>query len=132
MAESALRHTRVLAIDDSPEFLLGLQSFFEATPNFCLVGTAGSGYEALVLAQELHPDLVLMDLQMTGMSGLKATAEIRRRFPGMTVVIITAHEIPSLEEVCCESGAWGFVKKSRLHEDLPDVLAKFLISHRAE
>jgi len=128
MAQSAVRHTRVLAIDDSPEFLSSLQSFFETTPDFCLVGTGQSGREALTLAQELHPDLVLMDLQMTGMSGLEATAEIRRRFPEVAVVIITAHEIPSLGQVCRASGACGFVKKSRLYHDLPDVLAKFLIS----
>jgi DNA-binding NarL/FixJ family response regulator len=132
MAASAVKHTRVLAIDDSPEFLLGLQSFFETAPDFSLIGTAGSGGEALALAQQLHPDLVLMDLQMAGMNGLETTSEIRRRFPKMAVVIITAHEIPSLGQVCRESGACGCVKKSRLYQDLPDVLARFLISHRAE
>jgi two-component system, NarL family, response regulator DesR len=128
MAQSAATHTRVLAIDDSPEFLSSLQSFFETTPDFCLVGTARSGSEALALAQELRPDLVLMDLQMAGMSGLEATSEIRHRFPGMAVVIVTAHEIPGLAQVCHENGARDCVKKSRLYQDLPDVLAKFLIS----
>lgn len=128
MVESAVRHTRVLAIDDSPEFLSSLQSFFETTPDFYLVGTGRSGSEALILAQELRPDLVLMDLQMEGMNGLEATAKIRDRFPDMVVVIVTAHEMPSLGQVCHESGACDFVKKSRLYQDLPDVLAKFLIS----
>jgi DNA-binding NarL/FixJ family response regulator len=128
MVESAVRHTRVLAIDDSPEFLSSLQSFFETTPDFQLVGTAQSGFEALALAQELRPDLVLMDLQMAGMNGLEATSEIRRRFPEIMVVIVTAHEIPGLRQVCHENGACDLVKKSRLHKELPDVLAKFLIS----
>ena len=96
MTESAVRLSRVLAIDDSPEFLSSLQSFFESTPDFDLVGTARSGPEALVLAQELRPDLVLMDLQMAGMNGLEATSKIRRRFPEITVVIVTVHEMLGL------------------------------------
>lgn len=128
MAESAVRLTRVLAIDDSPEFLSSLQSFFETIPDFYLVGTARSGHEALILAQELRPDLVLMDLQMAGMNGLEATSKIRHRFPEVAVVIVTAHEIPGLRQVCHENGACDFVKKSRLYQELPDVLAKFLIS----
>ena len=124
MVESTVKPARVLAIDDSPEFLSSLQSFFETTPDFCLVGTAQSGFEGLELARKLHPDLVLMDLQMAGMNGLKATAEIRRRFPEMAIVIITAHEMPGLRQICHRSGACDVIKKSRLHQDLPDVLAK--------
>ena len=124
MVESTVKPARVLAIDDSPEFLSSLQSFFETTPDFCLVGTAQSGFEGLELARKLHPDLVLMDLQMAGMNGLKATAEIRRRFPEMAIVIITAHEMPGLRQICHKSGACDVIKKSRLHQDLPDVLAK--------
>ena len=128
MVQSAVRPARVLAIDDSPEFLSSLQSFFKTTPDFYLVGTARSGPEALILAQELRPDLVLMDLQMAGMNGLEATSKIRDRFPDMAVVIVTAHEMPGLRQVCHENGACDFVKKSRLYQDLPDALAKFLIS----
>jgi DNA-binding NarL/FixJ family response regulator len=128
MIPGAVRHTRVLAIDDSQEFLSSLEAFFETIPNFCLIGTARSGHEALALVPELHPDLVLMDLQMEGMNGLEATAEIRHRFPRMAVVIVTAHEIPGLRQVCHENGACDFVKKSRLYQDLRDVLARFLIS----
>jgi DNA-binding NarL/FixJ family response regulator len=128
--ESIVRHARVLAIDDSPEFLSSLQSFFETTPDFCLVGTAQSGHEGLELAWKLHPDLVLMDLQMTGMNGLEATSLIRRRFPEIAVVIITAHEIPSLRQICHTSGACDLVKKSRLHQELPDALARFRISRQ--
>jgi len=130
MVETAVRHTCVLAIDDSPEFLLSLQSFFETAPDFRLVGTARSGDEGVALTGKLHPDLVLMDLQMAGMSGLEATAAIRQRFPETVVVIITAHEIPGLQQICHESGACDLVKKSRLYQDLPGVLARFLGSRR--
>lgn len=128
MIPGAVRHIRVLAIDDSPEFLSNLESFFETTPDFCLIGTGQSGHEALALVPELHPDLVLMDLQMAGMNGLETTSAIRHRFPGMAVVIVTAHEAPGLRQVCHANGACDFVKKSRLYQDLPDVLARFLTS----
>jgi DNA-binding NarL/FixJ family response regulator len=128
MAQSAVKHTRVLAIDDSPEFLSSLRSFFETIPDFCLVGTARSGSEALARVRELQPDLVLMDLQMAGMNGLETTSEIRRHFPGLAVVIVTAHEMPGLRQVCHDNGARDLVRKSRLYQDLPDVLARFLTS----
>ena len=131
MSPSALKCVRVVAIDDSPEFLSSLESFFEITPDFQLVATAQDGYGALALAEQLHPDLVLIDLQMAGMSGLEATQEIRRRFPEIVVVIITGHELPGLQQICHNHGACDLVKKSRLYQDLPGVLARFLSSHRS-
>ncbi|HET9839570.1 MAG TPA: response regulator [Candidatus Angelobacter sp.] len=126
MPPSAVRYARVLAIDDSPEFLSILNVFFDANPDLKLVGTAQNGREALRLVEELHPDLVLMDLQMAEMNGLEATSEIRSRFPEIEVVIVTAHDIPGLRQVCCDNGASDFIAKPRLHRELPDVLARFL------
>jgi DNA-binding NarL/FixJ family response regulator len=130
VAQSAVRHIRVLAIDDSAHFLASLKSFFETTHDFQLIATVTSPDNAITLIQKLHPDLVLMDLQMAGMNGLEATLEIHRCFPGMPVVIITGHEVPGLKQICHDSGARDYVKKSRLYQDLPDVLAKFLISRQ--
>lgn len=133
MLQCGVKHLRILVVDDSPAFVRTLCAFLENCPN-CpnvkIVGLADNASQALVTIGELQPDLVLMDLQMAGMNGLEATSEIRHRFPGMAVVIVTSHEVPGLERVCHESGACGFVKKSRLYEDLPDVLARFLISQR--
>jgi len=126
MPTSTARHARVLAIDDSPEFLAVIHSFFDAKPNFQLVATAQSGLDAVRLVEELHPDLVLMDLQMAGMNGLEATSEIRSRFPETQVVIITGYDIPGLRQIFCDSGAADFVAKPRLNRELPDVLARFL------
>ena len=130
MPDNAVRHIRVLAIDDSSDFLSTLQSFFEAAEAFELIATARSGSEALRLVQKFHPDLVLMDLQMTGVNGLEATSAIRRRFPEIDVVIITAHDVPGLRQICYENGARDVVRKSRLNEELPHVLAGFLISRQ--
>src|SRR5689334_18121776 len=115
MPQTAMKRIRLLATDDSSEFLATLESFFETKPEFCLVGKARSGLEALALTQELRPDLVLMDLQMAGMNGLEATSEIRHRFPGVAVVIITGHEISGLRQICHKNGACDCVRKSRLN-----------------
>ena len=124
MVQSAVRHARVLAVDDSREFLSSLEALLQNITDFELVGTAGSGQEALTLLQKLNPDVVLMDLQMAGMNGLEATLEIHRQFPDVAVVIITAHDFPWLREVCRCNGARDFVSKSKLNERLPDVLAR--------
>jgi len=121
----------VVAIDDSPEFLSSLQSFFATKVDFQLVATAKDGLGALALVEQLRPELVLIDLQMTGMTGLEATAEIRRRFPEVVVVIITAHELPGLRQVCQNHGASDVVRKCMLHQELPEVLAKFLTSRQS-
>ena len=131
MSPSALKSVQVVAIDDSPEFLSSLESFFETAPDFQLVATAQDGHGALALAEELHPDLVLIDLQMAGMTGLEATAEIRRRFPEIVVVIITGHELPGLRQICHNHGACDLVKKARLYQDLPEVLARCLSSQQS-
>jgi DNA-binding NarL/FixJ family response regulator len=126
MAQTAVRHARLLAVDDSPEFLASFESLFAGSSSFELIGKAGSGHEALTLLSELHPDVVLMDLQMAGMNGLETMLEIHRRFPEIAVVIITAHDFPWLRDICHQTGACDFVPKSRLDKELPSVLARLL------
>jgi CheY-like chemotaxis protein len=72
---------------------------------------------------ELQPDLVLMDLQMPGMSGLEATKVLSRRFPTIPVVMLTSHDMPGLRQVCKDSGAYEFAAKDRLSVELPAILA---------
>jgi CheY-like chemotaxis protein len=131
MVQSAVRYARVLAIDDSPDFLSSLAFFFETARGCELVATARSGDEGLPLVEELQPDLVLMDLQMPGINGLQATVELRRRFPEIPVVIVTAHQISCLRQICYDNGAFDLVTKSRLDDELPGVLARILRSRES-
>lgn len=126
--EHAVRHVRVLAVDNSPAFLCALSSFFENDPNVELVATVTSGQEALTAVSELRPDLVLMDLQMPGMNGLEATRELSRRFPEIPVIVVTAHDMPDLCQACKSSGARDFATKGRLSQDLRAILARVLRS----
>jgi len=118
------KHVRVLAVDDSPAFLNTLCTFLEGDPVFEIVATAQNGEEALSAVERWRPQVVLMDLQMPKMNGLEATVELHQHYPELTVIILTAHELPTLREACIKHGAYGFVTKARLGQQLPGLLAK--------
>jgi DNA-binding NarL/FixJ family response regulator len=88
---------RVLAVDDQPPFLAVLCAVVGATGHLEIAGEAQSGEEALVAAHELRPDMVLMDVRMPGIGGLKAAERITARHPPTLVVLVsTTHpdELP--------------------------------------
>jgi two-component system, NarL family, response regulator DegU len=118
------KHVRVLAVDDSPAFLSTLCSFLEGDPVFEIVATVQNGEEALSAVERWHPQVVLMDLQMPRMNGLEATVELHQHYPELTVIILTAHDLPTLREACIKHGAYGFVTKAKLSQQLPGLLAK--------
>ena len=80
---------RLLIVDDHPMFRRGLRTLLAALPEVRVVGEAGGGDEAVRLAAELQPDLVLMDLQMPGGSGLAATRAIVNADPHTRVLVVT-------------------------------------------
>ncbi len=131
MVQCAAKYLRILVVDDSPAFLRTICAFFENHPRVEIVGTASSGHQALVRVGELLPNLVLMDLQMPGMNGLEATRAIGRRFPAIPVVMLTAHDMPGLRQVCKDSGAYEFAAKDRLSVELPAILAQVLPSRES-
>jgi two-component system response regulator DegU len=117
------KHVRVLAVDDSPAFLNTLCTFLEDDPTYEIVATAQNGEEALSAVERWHPQVVLMDLQMPKMNGLEATVELHQHYPELTVIILTAHDLPTLRDACIQHGAYGFVTKAQLGRQLPALLA---------
>jgi DNA-binding NarL/FixJ family response regulator len=132
MLQCPTKYLRILAVDDSPAFLRTLCSFFDKNPGVEVVGTANSAYEAFATIPHLLPDLVLMDLQMPGINGLEATAVLRRQFPAVLVIMLTAHDMPGLRQACKESGAYEFASKSRLGVELPAILAQMRVSRELD
>src|SRR5512135_2461608 len=131
MLRCVAKYLRVLVVDDSPAFLRTICAFFENDTKVEIVGTATSGHQALVRVGELQPDLVLMDLQMPGMNGLEATRALGHRFPKIPVVMLTAHDMPGLRQICKDSGAYEFATKDRLSVELPVMLAHLLPSRES-
>lgn len=83
---------RVLIADDHPMIRSGIATLLDRVPGFQLAGQASDGAEALALALDLVPDLILMDLKMPGTDGLDAIREIRTRLPKLNIIVLTSFD----------------------------------------
>ena len=117
------KRLRVLVVDDSPYILETLTSFLKEHPAFDLVGTAADGQQALLRVAALKPDLVLMDVQMPGISGLEAARRIKASRSDSVVIVMTADDNPGCRAAAKAAGADGFVgKASDMFTDLQSVI----------
>lgn len=113
---------RVLLVDDHALFREGLTSLLSSQPDIVVVGEAEDGLEALVKAQELRPDLILMDVMMPGCGGLEATQLIKQALPDVKIVMLTVHDEDDRLFEAIRSGAVGYVLKSTASESLMPML----------
>ncbi len=113
---------RTVVVDDSETAVRAICSLLKLDPEIEVVGPAQDGAEALALAQKLRPELLLLDLEMPRMGGIETTREMKQELPDVRVIIITVHDTPEVRELCREAGAHGFVPKTRLVQEFPDVL----------
>ncbi|WP_170468501.1 response regulator transcription factor [Ruegeria arenilitoris] len=102
---------RVLIVDDHPMVAEGIQSILESYDEISVVGTLGSGQEAVDQATELMPDVILMDLNMPGLGGLSATEIILERLPQTRILILSMHDSPEYISTALSHGAKGYVLK---------------------
>ncbi|AKS41825.1 response regulator [Wenzhouxiangella marina] len=108
----------IVIVDDHDVVRSGLSGLLSDDPGFDVVGEAATGEQGIRLARELEPDIVLMDVELPGCSGLEATARIRRASQRVRVVVLTAHAEPPLPARLLEVGASGFLSKSSPAEEL--------------
>jgi two-component system NarL family response regulator len=109
---------RVLLVDDHVLFREGLCSLLSARPDIVVIGEANDGLEALVMAQELGPDLILMDVTMPGCDGFEATQRIKEILPDARIVMLTVHDDDERLFEAIRSGAMGYILKSTAAETL--------------
>src|SRR5262245_32929367 len=109
------RATRVLVVDDYPATRASLCEFLGAHGGFEVVGTAADGEEALGLATNLAPDLILMDINLPGVDGLRATEMIQKLRPTW-VIMVSIHDGDGWRAACAARGAQGFVTKHRIQQ----------------
>jgi DNA-binding NarL/FixJ family response regulator len=103
--------TSVLLVDDHEVVRQGLRALLEAQDSFSLAGEAGDGREALRLMETLHPDVVVLDLAMPGMSGLEVLDEIRRRGLHQQVLVLSMYGDGAYVHESMRRGAGGYVLK---------------------
>jgi DNA-binding NarL/FixJ family response regulator len=113
---------KVLIADDHPLMLQGIRRALEASEDIDVVGEARSGEEALALVERRNPDLVLMDLHMPGLHGLECVAEIKRRWPEIKTVVISASDDHATIDSALLAGASAYILKSVSPMDIPSVL----------
>ena len=108
------RPVTVLTVDDQQVFRRAARKLIAATPGFLQVGEAASGRQALKLAAELRPDMVLVDVRMPGMDGLETTRRLAETAPDAVVVLISMEEVPELPSAIGSVGAATHVRKQSL------------------
>jgi NarL family two-component system response regulator LiaR len=111
-------NVRVLIVDDHAIVRKGIRALLSEADGFEVVGEAASGQEAVLSAQENHPDVVLMDLLMPGMDGIEATRQISSEQPQTRILVLTSFAADSNVFPAIKAGALGYLLKDSAPEDL--------------
>lgn len=117
-----MKQARVLLADDHALFREGLAGIIGNQPDMQVVGEANDGLEAFVKAQELKPDLILMDVQMPGMDGIEAVHQIKQVLPETIIVMLTVRSDDELLFEALKNGAQGYLLKEIRSQELLEML----------
>jgi len=117
---------KILIVDDHEIVRQGIRRVLEAKPEWEICGEATNGQEAVHMARELTPDVVIMDVTMPVMTGFEAADAISRLPIGSRVLFFTMHDAGSMAGAVRRSGAQGYVVKSRAAQDLIQALERLL------
>ena len=109
---------RVLIVDDHAVIRRGVQGILSTYPEWDLCGEADNGQDAIRLAGELAPEVVIMDVSMPGMNGLEATRIIHEVLPETKVLLLTLHSSSEFVRSAFRAGARGYVLKSHAENEL--------------
>ena len=116
-AEGVTSPHSVLIVDDQAPFRFAVKAVLRRLPGFELAGEASSGAEAITLADELRPELILMDINMPEMNGIEATQRILAAHPDVVVFLCSTYDLADLPRSATQSGASGYVNKERFGAD---------------
>jgi DNA-binding NarL/FixJ family response regulator len=108
---------RILVADDHEVVRRGLKTLLSSKPDWVICAEAANGREAVALAGQHHPDIVIMDIAMPGLNGLEATRQIRKILPGTEVLVLSFHYSDQLVREVVDAGAHAYVLKSDAGRD---------------
>ena len=109
---------RVVIVEDHTLLRAGLRALLAQDPDIEIVGEADNGRDAIQMIGSLSPHLVLTDLSMPGMNGIEAIVDIKRRFPGVHVLVLTVHKTDEYIHESLRAGADGYILKDASHDEL--------------
>ena len=109
---------RILLADDHKIFREGMRSLLEKEPNMVVIGEAGNGKETVKLAQELLPDVVIMDITMPDLNGIDATQQLKTKTPHTHVLCLSQHSERNFVLAMFEVGAAGYLLKDSAFDEL--------------
>ncbi|MBW6466728.1 MAG: response regulator transcription factor [Brevefilum sp.] len=118
------RKISILIVDDHEVVRQGLKAYLDAQPDFKVVGEASSGEDAVRLASDYLPDVVLMDLVMSGMGGVQATRRVKDATPRTQIVVLTSYHQDEFIFPALQAGAISYVLKDVGMNDLVDAIRK--------
>jgi DNA-binding NarL/FixJ family response regulator len=119
----------VLLVDDHALVRKGFRRMLEDDAAISVVGEASEGQEAVRLALELKPKVVVMDCALPGISGIDATRRIRAQMPGATVLMLSMHSEDTLVRQALEAGARGYILKNAMELDLVNAIKRVAQGH---
>jgi DNA-binding NarL/FixJ family response regulator len=120
---------RIVLVDDHKVMREGLRMVLERENNLQVVGEADDGVAALAMTRELRPDVVVMDISMPGVNGLKATEMLKTQTPDTKVLILTRHTESSYVQQLLGSGASGYLLKQSASKELVRAIRRVSAGH---
>ncbi|HTI14578.1 MAG TPA: response regulator transcription factor [Dictyobacter sp.] len=109
---------RILLADDHTILRAGLRMMLNAQPDMEVIGEAQDGRQAILEAQRLQPDIILMDITMPDLNGIEATRQIKRQIPDVKILVLTMHEHDEYVFQALRAGASGYMLKEAADTDL--------------
>jgi DNA-binding NarL/FixJ family response regulator len=115
---------KILLVDDDPNIRRGVRMHLALEPDFSVIGEAGDGWEALRLARELRPDVVVMDIRLPSLDGLGAAERLHKSQPNCAVIILTLYDELSYRSRAGQIGVAAFIPKQKTDGELVSAIRK--------
>ncbi len=109
---------KILLVDDHELVRMGIEVLLNAQKNFTVIGVANSGEQALIQAQELTPDVILMDIKMPGIGGIEASKRLLHHFPRIKIIILSVHNDGPMLQQLFDMGVMGFLSKDSAVDEM--------------
>jgi DNA-binding NarL/FixJ family response regulator len=123
MTDPRSKRIRIMLVDDHPVVRQGLRKILSTFEQIAIEGEASSGREAIEMARDIKPDVVVMDISMPEMSGIEATSILRREVPDVKVLALSMHENAAYVKQALRAGARGYILKDSAPKDLVEAIS---------